>query len=99
MVKVNIFIVIIAIGVVFFVYRLFQGFYFLDKYSNPDSDEERVQGFLYFFLPELHCGSHEDFYYFLRLVFMIIFVLALLYALLFKMPIPFVGKPLLVIVG
>jgi hypothetical protein len=86
-----------SIPAVFLIYGLIQAFYYFDKYSHPDSDEERIQGFLYHFLPELHFGSTEDFYYLLRVALMIIFVLAVLYALLFKIPIPFVWKPLLVI--
>jgi hypothetical protein len=98
-IKVNFVIVILAIPAVFLVYGLIQAFYYLGKYSHPDSDEERVRGFIYHFLPELHYGTNEDFYYMLRVGLMIIFVLAVLYALLFKMPIPFVWKPLLVAVS
>ena len=99
MIKVNFLLVVLAIPAVFLIYGLIQGFYFLDKYSHPDSDEERIQGFLYHFLPELHFGSTQDFYYLLRVGLVIIFVLAVLYVLLFKMPIPFVWKPLLAAVS
>ena len=97
MIKVSFIIVIMAIPAGVLIYGLIQAFYYLDKYSHPDSDEERLRGFLYNFLPELHFGSNEDFYYLLRVALMIIFVVAVLYTLLFKMPVPFVWKPLLII--
>jgi hypothetical protein len=97
MIKVNFIIIFFVVTAIILVYGIIQGFYYPDKYSHPDSDEERVQGFLYHFFPELHSGTTEDFYYLLRAGAAIVFVLALLYGLLFKMPIPFVWKPLLVI--
>jgi hypothetical protein len=97
MIKVNFIIVGIVLGAAILVYGIIKMFYFLNKFSDPDSEEERVWGFLYFLLPNWYHGSNEDFFYLLRAGFIIIFVLAGLYALLFKMPIPFIWKPLLVI--
>jgi hypothetical protein len=71
--------------------------YYMIKYSNADTDEEKIRGFIWNFLPDFHYPTTEEFFLFLKWGFIALFIISVIYAVLFKLPVPFIGKPLFVI--
>ncbi len=87
---------LLCIGVVMAILRYS---YYSRKYEDTSSDDDEARRFLWEWFPDFHYSSPEEFFLFLKWWFILLFWVSLIYAVFFKIPIPFVGKPLLYIEG
>lgn len=79
----------------FSIFGLIGYIYYFNKYviNRPRSDEDEVRRFIWLYFPRFHQCSTEEFYLFLKIGFLFLCVISVMYGLLFKMPLPFLGKP------
>ena len=86
----------IAVIIAGLVYLILRFIYYFRKYSGPADDAHKIRVFILTFLPDFYVFSNEDFYSGIKLVAIILFVIAIIYMVFFKIPVPFLGKPFLV---
>lgn len=74
--------------------------FYINKYviNRSYSVEDKIRRFLgWFYSPRFHYPSTEEFYFFLKIGFIFLCIISLLYGFLFKIHLPFLGnKPIII---
>lgn len=94
MIEVGFLDVLLFVMLCFIVFELIGYIYYYNKYvlNRPHSEEDKVLRLIWLFLPRFHECSTEEFYFFLKIGFIFLCIISLLYCFLFKIDLPFLGN-------